>query len=394
MASRLHDITPGENDLGEGVSLVKRGANRRRFLLAKSETVEFDETVAKALDEPAEGEDAVLDAVRKAGADEDTVNLAAAYARIVEAIPADVLKAMTPQQMDAEDETDDGDGPESGDGSTDDDELAKAYETVIKRTFTADDRKKLAASGAALPDGSYPIENTSDLHNAIHAVGRGKAPHAEIRAHIKARAKALGAEDQLPDDWKVNKEDDMSETAQAVPVKKDDGSWDLTGVPEEQRPAFEAVFKAQEDELAELRKEAEAEASKAENAERIAKAVEEKLAKAEYVAKAEGYDNLAKSADELGELLYDIAKAETDENLPAGTSEKLTELLKAANEAAKDVFKEAGRVGGNGKGDAETRLEAAAVEIRKADPSLTKEQAFVKALDNDKTLYVEMKEQN
>jgi hypothetical protein len=52
-----------------------------------------------------------------------------------------------------------------------------------------------------MPGGGFPIENVSDLHNAIQAIGRAKNPDA-AKAHIKARAKALGQEDLIPDTWK------------------------------------------------------------------------------------------------------------------------------------------------------------------------------------------------
>ena len=64
------------------------------------------------------------------------------------------------------------------------------------------DRKKMAASGVAMADGSYPIPDESHLRAAIHAVGRGKNnSHASIRAHIIKRAKALGLTNLLPDGW-------------------------------------------------------------------------------------------------------------------------------------------------------------------------------------------------
>lgn len=72
---------------------------------------------------------------------------------------------------------------------------------LIERTFTAEERRKLASEGKARPDGSYTIENEEDLHNAIRAWGRGGATSAD-KAHIKKRAKELGAEGSLPDDWK------------------------------------------------------------------------------------------------------------------------------------------------------------------------------------------------
>jgi hypothetical protein len=84
---------------------------------------------------------------------------------------------------------------------------------LIKRDFSAGDRKELADSGKALPDGSFPIANESDLHNAIGAIGRAKNP-AEAKAHIKARAKAMGFESALPENW----------------TKRDDNVIDMTGL--------------------------------------------------------------------------------------------------------------------------------------------------------------------
>jgi hypothetical protein len=85
------------------------------------------------------------------------------------------------------------------------DDLPDEVVAYLKRVFTAEQRREAASSGAAMKDGSYPIENKEDLHNAVRAIGRGKAPHAEIRRHIISRARALGLTAELPDDWKVGK---------------------------------------------------------------------------------------------------------------------------------------------------------------------------------------------
>ena len=71
---------------------------------------------------------------------------------------------------------------------------------IFKADFSEKERKKLAKKKEAMPDGSFPIRNTSDLKNAIQAVGRAKDPD---KAWIKKRAKALGKEDLLPDTWKA-----------------------------------------------------------------------------------------------------------------------------------------------------------------------------------------------
>jgi hypothetical protein len=74
---------------------------------------------------------------------------------------------------------------------------------LFKRDFSSKERSRAADSGAAMPDGSYPIKNVGDLKNAIQAVGRASDPAAAKR-HIISRARALGATDELPDGW-VNK---------------------------------------------------------------------------------------------------------------------------------------------------------------------------------------------
>lgn len=77
-------------------------------------------------------------------------------------------------------------------------------ELVEKREFSDKKRKELADKGHAMPDGSFPIENTTDLHNAIQSIGRAK-DYAKAKAHIISRARDLGATKMLPEDWKIQK---------------------------------------------------------------------------------------------------------------------------------------------------------------------------------------------
>jgi hypothetical protein len=64
-------------------------------------------------------------------------------------------------------------------------------------------RMELAKDKKALPDGSYPIRNESDLRNAIQAYGRAKAAkRAEVRKHIVRRARGLNRTDLIPSNWK------------------------------------------------------------------------------------------------------------------------------------------------------------------------------------------------
>ena len=74
------------------------------------------------------------------------------------------------------------------------------------REFSPEKRKQLAQEGKALPDGSFPIVTVGDLKNAISAAGRASNRAVAIR-HIKRRARALGATDQLPEDWSETKQE-------------------------------------------------------------------------------------------------------------------------------------------------------------------------------------------
>ena len=79
-------------------------------------------------------------------------------------------------------------------------DTASAARTPGLPPYGVDDRRAMAASGEALPDGSFPIRTRQDLKNAIAAYGRARDKLA-ARRHIAARALALGASDLVPDDW-------------------------------------------------------------------------------------------------------------------------------------------------------------------------------------------------
>jgi len=99
---------------------------------------------------------------------------------------------------------------------------------VFKREVSDEERSRLAEQGQAMPDGSYPIANVSDLKNAIQAFGRAKNP-AAVKKHIIRRARALNAIDQLPEEWNVKKADDLVNAVKALDadtVKFDQATFD------------------------------------------------------------------------------------------------------------------------------------------------------------------------
>ena len=77
---------------------------------------------------------------------------------------------------------------------------AEAAEIALKRAFTEDVRNQMAKEGTAMPDGSFPISNASDLKNAISAYGRASDKEA-AKKHIMKRARALGEESMIPSNW-------------------------------------------------------------------------------------------------------------------------------------------------------------------------------------------------
>lgn len=100
---------------------------------------------------------------------------------------------------------------------------------IQKRAFTAEQRKRAAKSGAAMKDGSYPIENKSDLANAIRAIGRSQNPEA-TKGHIKRRAAALGATSMLPDSWKSAESEGGLNNRQRSPANIDHLDGDNDGL--------------------------------------------------------------------------------------------------------------------------------------------------------------------
>lgn len=70
--------------------------------------------------------------------------------------------------------------------------VRRAGGELEERDYSAEERKKMAASGQALPDGSFPIKDRADLANAITRLPQAKDRGKALR-HIRKRAAALGA---------------------------------------------------------------------------------------------------------------------------------------------------------------------------------------------------------
>ncbi len=68
--------------------------------------------------------------------------------------------------------------------------------------YSVGERAEMAATGEALPDGSFPIRDREDLKNAVRLVGLGTNHSTEtVRRHIMRRAHAIGAAELVPANW-------------------------------------------------------------------------------------------------------------------------------------------------------------------------------------------------
>lgn len=111
------------------------------------------------------------------------------------------------------------------------------------------------------------------------------------------------------------------------------------------------------------------------------------IQKASHVSFFKTLKGLEGDADKLGEILFKCSTALEKEDF-----ELLQNVLKSSSEkiVSGELLKEAGTEGSDTtSSDVVKRVEAAAVELQKADPKLSKEQAFAKALTSDPKLYAE-----
>lgn len=264
-------------------------------------------------------------------------------------------------------------------------------EEFEKREFSAEERRRDAKSGAAQSDGSFPIENASDLHNAMRAIGRSKNPE-KTKAHIRARAKALGLSNELSDAFKSAETEPAGSAGEVESkgINMLEALIKALGLPAE--ATEEDVMKAVAERDAEIAKKDEeitkaaekAAAEAAAAAEEIEKAAAERLAKAEKrIADLEEreevvkFEKLAATSGVIGMTGPMLRKAYQ------GHSETVDALIKMIADAQTAVeeagaFREIGTTKGRTSDDAYDELMVKAEELRKSQPHLSVAQAFEK----------------
>lgn len=106
-------------------------------------------------------------------------------------------------------------------------------------------------------------------------------------------------------------------------------------------------------------------------------------------AVAKKYAALGEDEAELAQTLYDLKKSN------AANYEAYIKILDKSLDLVTEsgIFAEIGKSGRGARGTAEDRIEAAATEIQKSDPSLSREQAMVKAWDANPDLLAEYEQE-
>jgi hypothetical protein len=103
---------------------------------------------------------------------------------------------------------------------------AAAYE-ALEKAYTAEQKRAALKAGQAMQnangDPAYTIKTKADLRRAIKAVGRGGADHDAIRKHILTRAKALGLEGMVPDNWNADGSLKDAQKADEATIEKAEG---------------------------------------------------------------------------------------------------------------------------------------------------------------------------
>ena len=412
------------------VSPVRRAANRRRFILKEDgEELGVDAEIADIMADPWEHEGAMLDGLRAAGADETVQKAAVAAVRLLKGVEEDLPAPMQelieklgreqypvangPLNTRKDDDEEPDDDEDDEDGVTKDSSAPYGNVTYADPGYQSDGQKR------------YPLDSETHIRAAWSYINMPKnaakysgSQVAQIKGRIRAAMKRIGANvskseeeieemldatpltgwtlarlkktfrksqdnraaspddpgDTTNDDEDADSDDDNSVQkgdpvgTHVGPVQKEDGTWDLDGVPEEQRPALEVILKAQTALTEKLTS----------TEERLAKS-EDALATRQFIAKAENeFDSLA-PADKLGPILKEAA-----DKLSPETVEALEAVLKGANARVETgaLFQELGRAAldDGPRDDPWSQIEKAADEMVEKSGDLTHEQAIDRVL--------------
>lgn len=188
----------------------------------------------------------------------------------------------------------------------------------------------------------------------------------------KKVAKSDEDDEDLADEDDDAEDDDDVELDEAV----------IKAMPKAQREQFIKAMDAMNAKLARVEK-------RAARGERLAGIEKAKRERVEFIEKAKRViPMLPGTAEEKGELIQALYSGEPVEKK---TADALVKLLKSGDKAVATMMRETGhgRARTDEEDDAISQLREKAAALKKADPKLTKEQAFAKACDDNRELYAQ-----
>jgi hypothetical protein len=311
-----------------------------------------------------------------------------------------------------------------------------ARAVIFKREFSGERREELAGEGAALPDGSFPVETVEDLRNAIQAIGRAKDQNKAI-AHIKRRAVALGASELLPESFGKNTPGQSGNQENQNMTDKTPAEKELEAVNKQlaamtvelaiakaegifsdaEKVLYGGMDAAAKEQFRKLSAEQRAEQTRKSaesnpvvyttlDGETFRKNDDPRLV---AIAKRADEDRKALVAERAGRRTDEFKKRVESElkNLPGDEVVKVAvlravdaiqdevarkgalALLKAGNDALSKTFETRGTTEGSEGGDAHEKLEKIAKELRAKNPKLGDVDAYVLASEQNPELYAE-----
>lgn len=372
------------------VSPVKRGANRKRVILKADGEAQMENEIADIMAVPWESEGSMIDTLRKEGADESVVKAAVGAMRLLAGIGDDLPDGMREAVEKLGSEMYARSNPKlnttgvpSPGGLTGDGDGAAKDGSAGKQTDLDGDGTDGQLSGTGF--GKKVAADDEDCDDPLMKAKKKRAvakegPVAEAFRVIKNALGITTSEtvettaNEDPADVPATDEVEKGGTVEthAVPIQKEDGSWDLSGVPDGSRPFYEAM----------IAKAAEADETrvKLEKAEEALEETRDQLRTNEIIAKAETEFKKVGAVDDLVEVLKSASATMSPE-----AYEKLVTLLSAANARIEkgDLFTEMGRtVAQDGSGtDAWAKIEKAAdALVEKSDAGMTREKAIDRVL--------------
>ena len=261
-------------------------------------------------------------------------------------------------------------------GSLETEDLEKRFSPQMVKLLDYTTRGLKAASATAEGEEKAKVEEAAKVLEGLLKPEKSSYPESAKAEDTKETSSVEENDEEKNNIKKENPEMEKKETP--VPVsfsKREDGTYDLQGVPEEMTSTVEELCKRHDEAV---QKAAElSEALQAEQDERLRR---------DFVEKAEKeYGNIPGSSAEVGLLLKSLHSMSAD----IGT--KVEEIFKSVNGQLSEsvLLTETGTAAGDGEASAWGRIEAKAQEMLSKGDTSSKATAISKVLELNPSLYQE-----